>query len=335
MEYIEKEELYPMLFEPVYKSIMWGGKLMKSELGRKTPADKQPVAESWEITDRKDGISKLENGAMKGASLRELIEHYGKSLLGKKFKGDRFPLLVKIIDAGKRLSLQVHPDEKTCCTLKNGAEPKTEMWYVISAEKNAKIIAGLNPSCTQNEFKEKMSTADLEECLQVFKSSPGDAYFIKSGRIHAIGAGNLLLEIQQNSNTTYRVSDWGRVGNDGKPRELHIDNALKSIDFMDRTSPKIPGASDKTERNRKYPIVNKCRYFNVDELRLKEKWLDNTQITKSFHLVSVMNNSVIVGNDDVKLKLEKGRTCLIPACFGQYHILPESKNEIRVLRTSL
>jgi mannose-6-phosphate isomerase len=331
---IEKDELYPLLFEPIYMNVMWGGDMLKGHFGRQVPDSDLPVGESWEISDRDDAISVITNGSLKGKNLRSLIEYYEKSLLGDKFGGGRFPLLVKLIDAGKRLSLQVHPDESACLRLE-GAEPKTEMWYVVAAKPGAKIFAGLRPNCTQRQFVSTMHSSEIENSLQSFSSRPGDSYFINAGRVHAIGGGNLLLEIQQNSNTTYRISDWGRVGADGKFRQLHPQEALDSINFTDRISPRIPSVSGNSDYNRKFPLINRCPFFKVDELRIVDPWIDSTD-KNSFHLISAINSSIKVACDSRYAELEPGRTCLIPACFGKYHISTASQDrETIVLKTTL
>jgi len=334
MRMIDKENLYPILFMPIYLEKMWGGSKLKTCLGRYLPDTSEPIGESWEIVDRNEIQSIVANGDLRGCSLHKLVEYYGQELVGGNFEGDRFPLLVKLIDAGKRLSLQVHPDEITCSKLKDGSEAKTEMWYVVSADKGAKIMAGLKGSTIKRQFMDCIDTPEVENFLQVFDARPGDAFFINAGRIHSIGAGNLLLEIQQNSDTTYRVSDWGRVDSDGIPRELHLDKALKCMDFVDRTSPRICGVSDSVEHNRKFPIINKCPYFRVDDLRLVDKWRDNTESTNSFHLVTPIDNAVNVGHDDYFVRVEKGATCLIPACYGSYTISLEV-GQTNVVKTTL
>ena len=215
----DKDELYPLLFEPLYKEVMWGGTQLASKLNRPILSDGPPIGEAWEICDREGFSSSVANGPLAGTTLHELVAGCGKEFVGHRFSGQYFPLLVKLIDAGKRLSLQVHPNEAACAKIGNGAEPKTEMWYIIAAERGAKIIAGLSGKSTRRQFVDNINSSDIEKLLQVFDSYPGDAYFINAGRVHAIGAGNLLLEIQQNSDTTYRISDWGRTDADGKPRK--------------------------------------------------------------------------------------------------------------------
>lgn len=332
---IDKDQLYPLIFEPVYKEVMWGGSKLSTVMGRQLPPTSEPIGEAWEICDRPEIESCVSNGPLAGVSIHELIEHFGKDFVGGGFRGGRFPLLVKIIDAGKRLSLQVHPDEAACARLANGAEPKTEMWYIIQADKGAKIIAGLKGTATKRRFIDSLNSADVEKLLQVFDSDPGDAYFINAGRIHAIGAGNLLLEVQQNSDTTYRVSDWGRVGADGKPRALHVKEALECVDFMDRTVPRITGVSDSVPHNRKYPIINKCPFFKVDDLRLVEEWRDSTESSDSFHLLTAVNGSIKVGRDACLTEVPAGMSCLLPAVFGSYSIQVKDGSCTTVVKTSL
>jgi len=315
------EQLYPLLFRPIYKEIMWGGDLMSKHLGRDIPKTKIPVAEAWEIVDREDAESVVENGPLAGTTLRTLMENRGTETVGEArlTPQGRFPLLVKLIDAGKRLSLQVHPDEEACRKFP-GAEPKTEMWYVIAATPAARIFAGLKSSCTQQQFIKLASTPEVEQCLQTFKSEPGDAYFISSGTVHAIGAGNLLLEIQQNSNTTYRISDWGRLGPDGKPRELHLEQALECINFANRSSPRVPAVADKADFNRKFPIVNNCTFFQVDNLLLVDNWRDTTN-ESLFHLLTAVDSDIAVETGGTTVEVPRGRTCMVPAACGVYKIL--------------
>ena len=326
---------YPLLFKPIYKEMVWGGAMLKTHYRRKTPTGKLPVGEAWEIVDRDDDVSVVENGPLKDLSIRELISKHGRSVVGKNFEGGRFPLLIKIIDAGERLSLQVHPDGDVA-RQNPGAEPKTEMWYVIAAKPGARIIAGLSRACTKVGFLDLLDSRDIESCLQTFGSQPGDAYFINAGTVHAIGEGNLLLEIQQNSNTTYRLSDWGRVGPDGQPRQLHVKEALKCINFADRTSPHITSVTGTVEHNRKFPVVKYCPYFLVDDLRLVEDWSDTTD-GKSFHLLTAINASVSIEceGEGKPVKIPTGRTCLIPACLGPYKIVVDPDRETTVVKTVL
>ncbi|MCK5843366.1 MAG: class I mannose-6-phosphate isomerase [Victivallales bacterium] len=329
-----ENRLYPLLFAPIYREIMWGGDLLTKHLGRTVPKSDIPVAESWEIADRPDAVSVVENGRLAGKTIADIMRSDGKSVLGKAHReGKPFPLLVKLIDAGKRLSLQVHPDETSSAKIP-GAEPKTEMWYVIAAKPQGRIFAGLKHTCTKQRFLEIIDSNNVEECLQSFKSVPEDAYFINSGTVHAIGAGNLLLEIQQNSNTTFRISDWGRLGPDGKPRDLHVKEALECVNFADRSSPHVAAESASTQRNRRLPLVNRCPFFNVVALKLVNEWIDSTE-TGYPHLLTAINKEIAIKGDFDDVTLDRGRTCLIPANCGNYRIGIGKAEETTVVQTTI
>lgn len=335
-EWPDAAQLYPLIFEPVYQERIWGGTLMKEVLGRELPEGAQPIGEAWEVTDREDAVSVVTNGALAGRTLRELLTHYGTALTGGTEKFERFPLLVKLIDAGERLSLQVHPDEVTCRKLGDGAEPKTEMWYIIAARRGGCILAGLDSRATLVQTKALLHSPDVEGMLRKHPSVPGDGYFIPSGTLHAIGAGNLILEIQQNSDTTYRLSDWGRVDANGKSRELHVEKGLASVHFTDRSNPRIAGVSDTAAHNRKFPLVKQCRHFSVDDLRLAGVWHDST-LNSSFHLLSCVGGSVVIrlANGE-ETPLAMGQTALVPYACGAYRIIPgETDGTAAVIRTTL
>lgn len=338
MAMLEQNQLYPLKFQPLYFARIWGGSQLSEFLHRQLPSSEEPIGESWELVDREAVQSQVVNGPLAGHTIHELIEFYGRSLLGSKWTGGRFPLLVKLIDAGQRLSLQVHPDEQACAKLGNGAEPKTEMWYIIAALRGAKIMAGLSPRGTRRQLVENLNSPDVENLLQVYPSQPGDAYFISAGTLHAIGEGNLLLEIQQNSDTTYRVSDWGRVDQSGRSRQLHLQEAMESIDFMNRTSPRIPGVVGDVAHNRKFPMINRCRFFSVDSLLLVSPWRDDTAHGSSFHLISAINQPLALARSmesESLLDLQPGESALIPACFGSYAIRPLAEGLCRVVKTTL
>ncbi|MBQ9788564.1 MAG: class I mannose-6-phosphate isomerase [Lentisphaeria bacterium] len=317
-------KLYPLKFVPIYMERIWGGKMMGEKLNRTLPESKEPIGESWEIVDRSDAQSVVANGELQGMQLEELMKNFRAELLGPKGEMyQKFPLLVKIIDAGDRLSLQVHPDEATCAEIGGTAEPKTEMWYILGAEKHGKILAGLSSKATRTQLLAMMDKTEVENLLQIYNSNVGDGYFITSGTMHAIGAGNLILEIQQNSDTTYRISDWGRVDSNGNPRELHVDLGVKSVNFTNRTSPKIAGASDVKPYNRKFPYVKNCPFFDIEALHLVENWNDSTFNSRSFHLISATDTPIKVGNSDCMVDVAVGETVLIPYSFGAYTISPE------------
>src|SRR6266568_2844204 len=223
--------LYPLTFEPIFKERVWGGRKLEELYQKPLPA-KTPIGESWEVTDRPEGVSVIANGPLAGKDLRWLMEHHAGELLGPaRPQGGRFPLLIKILDAQERLSLQVHPPADVAARL--GGEPKTELWYIADAQPGAELYAGLRRGATRAELERQIQEGTVADCFHRVAVKPGDVMFLPSGRVHAIGAGIVVFEIQQNSDTTYRVFDWNRPGLDGKPRELHIPQSLASIDFED------------------------------------------------------------------------------------------------------
>ena len=223
--------LYPLTFQPIFKDRVWGGRNLE-RIYQKALPPKIPIGESWEITDRPEGVSVIANGPLAGQTLRWLMENHRRDILGTDAAPTgSFPLLVKILDAKDTLSVQVHPPASIAAQLQG--EPKTEMWYITDATPGAELFAGLKPGVTRAQFETKIADGTVADCLHRMPVQAGDVMFLPSGRLHAIGAGNVIFEIQQNSDTTYRVFDWNRVGLDGKPRELHVPQSLASIDFND------------------------------------------------------------------------------------------------------
>jgi mannose-6-phosphate isomerase len=218
---------------------LWGGRRLESEFGKKLPPNLK-IGESWEIVDRPEAQSIVRDGLLRGKTMHDLWTKYRDEVFGeaaaktparRPLPSDRFPLLIKLLDAQEKLSLQVHPPEKIAARL--GGEPKTEAWYVAAAKPDAEVFAGLRESITRARFEDALRLGTVAEHVHTIHVKPADALFLPAGRFHAVGTGNLLVEIQQNSDTTYRVFDWNRVDDKGKPRELHIEQALQCIDFND------------------------------------------------------------------------------------------------------
>jgi mannose-6-phosphate isomerase len=209
---------------------IWGGRELERRFGKKLPADRR-FGESWEIVDREEAQSVVREGPLRGKTLHELWTQHRHEIFGDVPNASRFPLLAKLIDAQEKLSLQVHPPAAVAEKL--GSEPKTEFWYIVDAAPDAEIYAGLRRGVTRDTFEASVRNGSASELVHRIKVKSGDAIFMPSGRLHTMGAGVLVAEIQQNSDTTYRVFDWNRVGPDGKPRRLHIDESLQSIDFND------------------------------------------------------------------------------------------------------
>lgn len=309
--------LYPLLFTPVYKDYIWGGRRIPQRFNREQQAD--VCAESWEISDRPEGMSVVSNGPMKGSSLHQLVETMGKELLGSRVCYDVFPLLIKIIDAKQRLSVQVHPDNNTAAIC--GGEPKTEMWYVLDTDPDARIFVGLKPGTSPDLFEKALEQQKLEDVLTSVPAQPGMAIYVPGGRVHAIGEGCLLLEIQQNSNTTYRVYDWGRLGKDGKPRDLHIAQAMKVISWKDETNAVVgPEELESHGRNSRWKIID-CPYFTVTRLELTESEpMENDG--SGFRALFVAAGQVDIKAGKTTEQMTAGTSCLIPAALNRYTLYP-------------
>lgn len=221
----------PLLFKPLYQERVWGGRALEAALGRALPAGRV-VGESWEVVDRPEAQSVVARGAYAGTALRSMIERHASEIMGAAWDARRpFPILVKWLDCQERLSLQVHPPASVAATLQG--EPKTENWYVAAVAPGAALMVGLRRGTTRGAFARALADGTLEPLCHRFPVQAGDSILVRSGQIHAIDGGNLILEIQQNSDTTYRVYDWGRVGLDGRPRQLHVEQSLRCIDWQD------------------------------------------------------------------------------------------------------
>jgi mannose-6-phosphate isomerase len=227
-------------FQPLYQERVWGGRRLETYLGRGLPPG-PPIGESWEVVDRPEAQSRVRGGAFNGASLRELIERHAADVMGPGWDASaRFPLLVKWLDCSDRLSLQVHPPAAVAPSL--GGESKTENWYVEQSVPGASLFVGLKPGVGRARFAKAVAAGTAEECVNKVSVAAGDSILVRSGQVHAIDSGNLILEIQQNSDTTYRIYDWGRAGLDGKPRRLHVEESLRSI-LWDEGPPELVRAT--------------------------------------------------------------------------------------------
>jgi mannose-6-phosphate isomerase len=304
--------LYPFVFEPIFKERVWGGRNLQ-QLYRKDLPPNVPIGESWEITDRPEGVSVILNGPLAGKTLHWLVENHRRELLGSsELSHSRFPLLIKILDANDKLSLQVHPPPSAADQL--GGEPKTEMWYIAHAEPGAELYVGLKRGVTRAEFEKKIANGEVADCFHRVPVNTGDAMFLPSGRLHAIGAGLVIFEIQQNSDTTYRVFDWNRLGLDGKPRALHIKESLASINFQDFEPKKIESQFESSGGFEKRTLV-KDRLFTVDLLELPS---GNATTLKSdrLQIFGVLTGEMEVKSGGEKVTLGPGQFCLIPACLS-------------------
>jgi mannose-6-phosphate isomerase len=220
----------PLVFKPIFQKRIWGGRKLAELFGKALPPNER-IGESWEIVDRLEAQSIIASGPLKGKTLNELWIEHREEIFGSLLDTPRFPLLLKLLDAEQKLSLQVHPPEKIAAKL--GGEPKSEFWYVAAAEPDAELFVGFQESMTRDQFEKILRNGTAAHHVHTIRVKSGDAIFLPAGCLHGIGAGNLLVEIQQNSDTTYRLFDWDRVDDRGKPRQLHIEQALQCVDFDD------------------------------------------------------------------------------------------------------
>lgn len=317
---MKKNELYyyPMKMQPVCKNYIWGGEKLK-RFNKKS--ESSIIAESWELSCNEAGLTKVANGAYRGRFLKDIIDASRKDFLGEVCaKMERFPLLVKLIDAHKDLSIQVHPSETTA-NESNGEFPKSEMWYIIDCEPNSCIYLGFNKDISKEEFLRAVQEKNICEWLNKINVKKGDAYYIPAGTIHALGKGILVAEIQQNSNTTFRVYDYDRRDSAGNLRELHIERA-KDVLNLKKTAP---------NENLKENFSNfECDYFKVKkEIICKEKFFHNTE--KTFNVVQFISGGGEIIHDDETYKCELGDTFFIPAKIEKYAV----KGECEVLITKI
>jgi mannose-6-phosphate isomerase len=312
--------LYPLTFHPIFKERIWGGREIEKLYGKKIPAGKI-IGESWEISDRPNDESIIANGKFAGKNLHWLMENHHDELLGdaKPANESRFPLLIKILDAREKLSLQVHPPMSKAAELKG--EPKTEMWFIADAAPGAELFVGLKRGVTRATFEKKISDGSVAECFHRVGVRTGDTMFLPSGRVHAIGAGLVIFEIQQNSDTTYRVFDWNRVGLDGKPRELHIAQSLASIDFND-FEPKLVETKFAGNEVKIRSLVNDP-LFNVEVLEMKSGASGNLK-SRKLQIVADVRGKLEVRSSSTTVSLDAGQFCLVPACLERAEILAKS-----------
>jgi mannose-6-phosphate isomerase len=313
--------LYPLTFEPIFKERLWGGRNLASLYGKSLPPG-LAVGESWEISDRPGDESVVANGPLRGKTLSWLMEQCPTELLGPLAPmPSRFPLLIKIIDAQATLSLQVHPPAAVAAQL--GGEPKTEMWYVAHAGPAAELFVGLKRGVSRAEFERKLASQTVAECFHRIPVQRGDAMFLPSGRVHALGAGTLVFEVQQNSDTTYRVFDWNRVDRNGKGRELHLPQSLASIDFSDFEPPLLPGGFVPGHPGLLRRLV-KNELFEVN-IRKLESGEQMPLADGRMQIIGVLEGTVRVEGEGHSVLLAAGQFCLAPASCARGEFIVQGK----------
>lgn len=308
--------MYPIKLKPAFKDYLWGGTRLRDDFGKDCDFDK--IAESWELSCHKDGNSVVADGEFAGLTLAQYIEKEGKSVLGTNCeKFENFPILIKLIDAKDNLSVQVHPNNEYAQRVE-GEYGKTEMWYVVDCDEGASLLYGFKHNITKEEFRERIENNTLLEVTNSVPVKKGDVFFIEAGTLHAIGKGILIAEIQQNSNTTYRIYDYGRVGADGKPRQLHIDKAVDVTNLCPakpypQSEPVDMGGWTKKR-------LAKCEYFTVDVISVDTSAALEAD-KSSFVNILVLDGGCVLsseGNDAVELK--KGDSVFIPAGLGKFEL---------------
>ena len=308
--------MYPIKLKPAFKDYLWGGTRLRDDFGKDCDFDK--IAESWELSCHKDGQSVITGGEFDGKTLSDYIAAKGKGVLGKNCgRFEYFPVLIKLIDAKDNLSVQVHPSNEYALRVE-GEYGKTEMWYIVDCDPGAELLYGFKHEISKEEFAERIANNTLLEVTNSVPVKKGDVFFIEAGTLHAIGKGILIAEIQQNSNTTYRIYDYGRVGADGKPRQLHIDKAVDVTNLCPakpypQSEPVDMGGWTKKR-------LAKCEYFTVDVINVDTSAALEAD-KSSFVNILVLDGGCVLsseGNDAVELK--KGDSVFIPAGLGKFEL---------------
>lgn len=313
------QSLYPIRFRPALKETLWGGSTLSRRFGKKAKAGAR-IGESWEITGMPGASSVVANGFLKGNTLEEIAEVYMDELLGESVYekyGSEFPLLIKLIDAADRLSIQVHPDDRLAAE-RHHAWGKTEMWYIIDAKPGAVIYTGFRKKTTKEEYLDHLAGKRLEELINVTAVKAGDVFFIPAGMVHAIGGGVLLAEIQQTSDVTYRIYDWDRVDTSGRPREMHTALALDAINFnldsnnLIRTEPEI----------NKTVLLAESPWFHTSLIMFNRPVIKDYSLTESFVIYICTGSMAVIEWMGHREEIREGETLLIPASAESVAIIP-------------
>ena len=316
------EKLYPLLFTPNLHAKVWGGNRLKPY--KKQPGSSEPIGESWEISVVPSAVSTVCNGPLAGSSFTDVVAEYGASLLGggvyEKYGGE-FPLLVKFIDAADDLSIQVHPDDELAQRLE-GKNGKTECWYIIDALPGAYLYAGISKPVTKEEYRHRVADGTICEILAKHEVKKGDVFYLPAGRIHAIGGGIMLAEVQQNSDVTYRIFDYNRPGLDGKPRQLHTEQAIQAIDFNVEDEYRTLYDSEEERAN---PCIE-SPFFTVRVLDTSKPFHRNLLKYDSFIVSMCLEGDCVIQirSTGDSILLREGYTCLIPASVADYDVIPQN-----------
>lgn len=313
----------PFELKPTIKDYIWGGTRLRDEFGMESNLER--LAESWELSCHKDGLSVISGGEYDGITLEDFLKGHPEAIRKDCMEYEEFPILIKIIDARENLSVQVHPDNEYARKFE-GDNGKTEMWYVMDCDENAKIICGIKESIKQEEIANIIHTGKIREILNEVSIHKGDVIFIPSGTIHAILKGTLICEIQQNSNLTYRVYDWDRIGKDGKPRELHIEKAIDVIK-QDLKQKIVTTSNQKLDTSSN---VITCDYFKVDTISIGSKYKQMSN-PETFEAIMVVEGNGKIQTNGKEYTIKLGDSFIIPASLGEYEI----EGNIKLLKAYL
>jgi mannose-6-phosphate isomerase len=315
----------PLKFEPILKTIVWGGEKIAPYKGIET--DQKHIGESWELSGVAGNESVVSEGPLKGKTIAELVKQYKGELVGEHVyenTGDEFPLLIKFIDALTDLSIQVHPNDELAAARHNGSKGKTEMWYVVAADKGAHLLAGLTKKITPEEYAAKVADGTITDVLARYDVHPGDVFFLPAGRIHAICGGCFIAEIQQTSNITYRIYDYGRLGLDGKPREVHTELAKDAIDYTVYPDYRTHYNPEKDEEQE----VVSCPYFTTSIYDLTLPFAKDLSGIDSFMVVMCLEGEGTMEVDGEEVSVHQGETVLIPATADDLCFVPDGSMKV-------
>ncbi len=305
--------LYPLKFYPILKERLWGGTKLGRLLGKELESDL--IGESWELSGVTGDVSIVANGSFKGTTLTDLINRFPEEILGKSVLerfGKEFPILIKFIDAQKDLSIQLHPNDELA-RKRHNSFGKTEMWYIMDADKDSELIIGFEEDISKETYLESLKKDTLTDLLNYENVKEGDAYFISAGKIHAIGAGVLIAEIQQTSDQTYRVYDYNRKDAQGNLRELHTELSIDAISYVRQNDFKVSYQQDTNVSN---PMVN-CPYFRTNFISLNKNVRFDVSDRDSFTIYMCLDGDVKIANDFGSISIKKGETVLVPAITSQ------------------
>ena len=318
--------MYPLKFRPILKSLVWGGEKIAPFKGIST--DLHNIGESWELSGVKGDESVVSNGPLAGKTITELISEYREQIVGSDCyakSGTEFPLLIKFIDARQDLSIQVHPDDRLAAERHPGKHGKTEMWYVVSTGEGAHLMSGLSKKITPEEYAARVADHTITDVLCDYAISPGDVFFLPAGRIHSIGAGSFIAEIQQTSDLTYRIYDFGRKGLDGKPRELHTELAKDAIDYT------VYGdyRTRYTEKPNEEVTLADCKYFTTCLVDMDKPFEKDLSGLDSFLIIICTSGKGELTDDcGNRESLRQGETVLVPACAKSVRIVPDGTMKV-------